>query len=139
MSLKEKVNKMTTGAAAKHLLNLLEPFPYAVVRYEYHGANDSLNNDELILFSTMGEYDKSEPASDDVASDKLGADLVEGLSEFGYAVTEAHYGGWENNEGGHGTVDYIVHPDPGDEFGPRVIQNHWDYVQEEVHRGEHVY
>lgn len=140
MSIRDDIERFSVAVGAKHLLNLLDPYPFAVVRYEYHGSNDSMDNDGLLYYATIEAYDAGEPLDMKQGDNPLGHELYDAITAFGYGVTEVHHAGWENNEGGHGHVDFIVRPTLGpDGLGPRVVQNHWDYVQTEEHGGEHVY
>jgi hypothetical protein len=45
-----------------------------------------------------------------------------------------NWGGWYNNDGGYGTGTFLVKTD-----NPRVVIDHYAYVQEEVFEGEFNY
>jgi len=119
---------------AKHCLNLLQPFGWPVWRFSYYGSGDSLNDTYLYIFKDHGEYDKDAPDEID-RSDKIPNEVKVEVEEFALTMVDAHYAGFENNEGGHGEVDFIIRPGPEDEDQePRVRLRHWDYEQVEHER-----
>lgn len=132
-NLKEHLESMRVEDAAKVIINLLEPLLYAVVRYEYYGSDDSLSSDELQYFATWEDYICGSTDHSRKASDKL----RDGIQLVASAIIERHHGGWENDDGGHGKVDFIVRPPSGEL--PHVILKHWDYEQIQHFGGKNVY
>jgi len=140
-NLEERLHEMPIEDAAKVVINLLEPLPFAVVRYTYYGSDDSLSSDSLDYYETWEDYlagDRTFRGDGDQADpNPIPTKLAEGIMLVAGAIIERHHGGWENNDGGHGKVDFIVKPAEGET--PRVILKHWNYEQIEHFGGTNVY
>jgi hypothetical protein len=130
-------------AWALHIINrLLEHKKWVVVRYDYYGSGDSLNDDFIYVYTDWARFDSGDGHSEDSESNekKMPEDLAQEIRSFGQTIVDGEHPGWENNDGGHGEVTFYLAASPLDEAitEPCVGFKHWDYVTTEELRSDRV-
>lgn len=132
-------------AMALVLLNVLKELGIDKVTGEYRGSGDSPDGCEIEGWMLEKEH---EPKKNDegetmqvieyrqlTPEEKVKLEPYKGvLGEFVFNCSFDHWGGWYNNEGGHGTGTFEVRGDQ-----PNFKIDYYQYVESEEYEGEHTY
>jgi len=141
------VSNTDVSALCASVLNIMKVLGIDRVSAEYTGSGDSPEGCDVELW----RFDASKIHKDDDGAEvrtdiwvALAADdpkraafspYEQAVGEVVFAMSFEHWGGWYNNEGGHGSAEFVVHG----EKEPRASIELYEYVQDSHFMGKHEY
>lgn len=131
-------------ALALVLLNVLKEIGIDKVTGEYRGSGDSPDGCDIEGWVFVNKHHTEQKPGEVVEVEEYRAMTAEeraklqpyeeALGEFIFNCSFDHWGGWYNNEGGHGTGTFQVRADP-----PLFKIDFYHYVETEEYAGDHKY